>query len=136
MKTKSAAENVAKSAQQVYDMLRDLRKLENFIPKEQVQNLEVGEDYCAFEVAGIAKMKIVADNCVENSRLCYKLENDKNLPASVVFDIEPRGEGRCDLTATMELDVPIFVQGMVRGPMQKVADTAVQKIKEAAEHTN
>lgn len=132
MQVTSQSKNIVATKQKIYEMLCDCRKFEKMIPVQSVQNLTFGDDYCEFEVAGIAKMRVEIAQRVENSLVVYKVLNDKNLPASCTFQV-----GGSDLAASVEVkldvDIPIFLAGMVRKPLQQGADVAAQKIKEAAE---
>ena len=49
------------------------------------------------------------------------------------IDITESGVENSEVGIGIEADVPFFLQGMVRDPLQKVADTIVLKIKELAE---
>ena len=129
----SKTDSIKASSQKVYNLLKDCRRFEKMIPTQKVENLKVGEDFCEFEVPGIAKMRVELAACVEYTEVKYKLLNDKNLPAHLRFDIQERAAELCDLELTIEVEIPIFLSGMVKKPLQIMADTAVQKIKEAAE---
>lgn len=127
----SQSENIQATDSKVFALLSDCTKFEKFLPRE-VKNWKADTDSCEFEIEGIAKMRVQAIEKTEFSKITYQLNNDKGLPASFGFDIAGHGD-TCDLKLTLNLDVPIFLSAMVKNPMQKVADVAVEKIKNAAE---
>ena len=132
MQVTSKAENIAATKQKIYEMLCDCRKFEKMIPAQSVQNLTFGDDFCEFEVAGIAKLRVEIAQRVENALVVYKVLNDKNLPASCTFAIAGADQSAA-VEVKLDVDIPIFLAGMVRKPLQQGADVAAQKIKEAAE---
>lgn len=131
MNIDSQVENIQAPDSKVFALLSDCRKFGEFLPPE-VKNWQADADSCEFEIEGIAKMKVQAIGKNEFSKIKYQLNNDKGLPASFGFDIVGHGD-TCDLKLSLNVEVPIFLSAMVRNPLQKVADVAVEKIKLAAE---
>ena len=116
----------------IYAMVTDCRKFGEFLPP-QVQDWKAEEDYCEFSVAGMVTARIEITEKVEFSHVTYTIKNDKNLPVSFRIDINGQGTGSSEVGIGIEADVPFFLQGMVKEPLQKVADVMATKIKELAE---
>ena len=116
----------------IYAMVTDLRKFGEFLPP-QVQDWKAEEDYCEFSVAGMVTARVEIAEKVEFSKVVYDIKNDKNLPVKFQIDITEKGVEHSEVGIGIEADVPFFLQGMVKDPLQKVADTIVLKIKELAE---
>ena len=113
-------------------MVTDLSKFGEFLPP-QVQDWKAEADYCEFSVAGMLKARIEISEKVEFSKVVYEIKNDKNLPVKFQIDISEKGVESSEVGIDIEADVPFFLQGMVKDPLQKVADTIASKIKEIAE---
>ena len=116
----------------IFAMVTDCRKFGEFLPP-QVQDWKAEENYCEFSVAGMVTARIEIIEKVEYSRVTYTIKNDKNLPVSFRIDINGQGDGKSAVGIEITADVPFFLQGMVKDPLQKVADVMATKIKELAE---
>ncbi|MBO4645517.1 MAG: hypothetical protein J5642_03270 [Bacteroidales bacterium] len=132
MTIESRVENIQSTDEKVFGLLSDCRQLGQHIPPQQVQNLQTGDNYCSFDVNGVASFRLELAEALKYSKICYSITNDKGIPMGCRFDINGNGTG-CTLQMSVEAGIPIFLAGMVKGPMQKVADTIIGKIKEAAE---
>lgn len=116
----------------IYAMVTDCRRFGEFLPP-QVQDWKAEEDYCEFSVAGMVTARIEITEKVEFSRVTYTIKNDKNLPVSFRIDINEKDTESSEVGIEIKADVPFFLQGMVKDPLQKVADVMATKIKELAE---
>ncbi|MCQ2263753.1 MAG: hypothetical protein MJZ70_05665 [Bacteroidales bacterium] len=131
MNISSTQKDIQAADSKIYNILCDFQKVEKFLPP-QVQNWKIEGDTCQFDIQGIASVKMTIVEKQEFSHLAYRMDNDKNMPLSFAFDIKGHGTSS-DLTLNVNLDVPVFLAPMVKGPVQKVADTIVEKIKMAVE---
>lgn len=116
----------------IYAMVTDCRRFGEFLPP-QVQDWKAEEDYCEFSVAGMVTARIEISEKVEFSRVAYTIKNDKNFPVSFCININEKGADNSEVGIEIKADVPFFLQGMVKDPLQKVADVIATKIKELAE---
>ncbi len=131
MNISSTQKDIQAADSKIYNILCDFQKVEKFLPP-QVQNWKIEGDTCQFDIQGIASVNMTIVEKQEFSHLAYRMDNDKNMPLSFAFDIKGHGTSS-DLTLNVNLDVPVFLAPMVKGPVQKVADTIVEKIKMAVE---
>jgi hypothetical protein len=69
---------------------------------------------------------------VADSKIVFRMTNDKNIPILLSFDINKTGE-TCRLDVTIDAEVPLFLQSVIKNPLQKVADTLGEKIKNYTE---
>lgn len=131
MNIDSKVEHIEASSQKVYGMLCDCRNFEEMATQQQIQNWHAEEDYCEFEVPGIAKITLRIQEKQPYSRITYTVGNDKGIPASCTINLT-EGEENCDLALSMNLGIPVFLAPMVKPYMQKFADTLTNAIKMAA----
>lgn len=131
MKIESCAKDIKASDEKIFRMLSDCRSIQKMLPP-QVKNWKADEDRCEFEIEGIAKANVNIAEKMEFSYIAYQVDNDKNMPLSFTFNIEKHGD-LCDLTMKIDMNVPVFLQPMVRPPLQKVTDTALERIKSNVE---
>ena len=132
MKLNSKSDTIQAPDSKIFAMVTDLSKFGEFLPP-QVQDWKAEADYCEFSVAGMLKARIEIAEKVEFSKVVYEIKNDKNLPVRFQIDISGNGAMTSGVEVGIEADVPFFLQGMVKDPLQKVADTIALKIKEIAE---
>ena len=132
MNINSKSDTIQATDAKIYTMVTDCRRFGDFLPP-QVQDWKAEEDYCEFSVAGMLKARIEITEKVEYSHVTYAIKNDKNLPVTFCIDIKEQEVGSSKVDIEIKADVPFFLQGMVKAPLQKVADTIALKIKEIAE---
>lgn len=132
MTINSNSGEIQASNAKIFGMITDCRRFGEFLPP-QVQDWKAEEDYCEFSVAGMVTARIEISEKVAFSNVTYAIKNDKNLPVTFRIDITEKGATTSEVGLNIEANVPFFLQGMVKDPLQKVADTIATKIKELAE---
>ena len=132
MTINSKSDTIQAKDAKIYAMVTDCRRFGEFLPP-QVQDWKAEEDYCEFSVAGMMKARIEIAEKVEFSKVVYEIKNDKNLPVRFQIDISGNGAETSGVAVGIEADVPFFLQGMLKDPLQKAANTITLKIKEIAE---
>lgn len=131
MHISSTSTDIHSTDEAIYRLLTNCKDLEHFLP-EQVQDWEAGDNYCQFNVAGIATLTMELTDKVEYSKVEYHISNDKQIPVVCTFYITNNGNTN-DLKVTIDAEVPLFLQAMLKNPFQKFADVIVEKIKKAVE---
>ncbi len=64
------------------------------------------------------------------SKVVFGAENSP-VPMDIKIDLKELSEGECELTTSMEVDIPVFLRPMIGGAMQKAVDqfaTLMQKM--------
>ena len=131
MHINSKATDIHADSERIYHLISDCQGLKQFLP-EQIQDWEAGENYCQFNVAGIATLKMEITERVEFSKVSYLISNDKQIPIHCLFTIETKGM-TSDLNLAIDAEVPLFLQAMLKNPLQKFADVIVDKLKQNVE---
>ena len=129
----SNEETVAASPEKVYQVLtqfmhQDLSRIPG------LTNFEPLSDGCKFSVQDQISCQLTLTEQVPYSRVAYKAETDKPVSAEVALDIVPAGEGS-QLKGHADIQVPFFLQGMVKGAIDKFMGTAMQYLKTAIENS-
>lgn len=129
----SNEETVAASTEKVYEVLTQfMNKDLSQIPG--LRGLETFENGCSFSVNDQIHCRLAITDQVPCSRVVYKAETDKSISAVATFDIAPAGEGSV-LKGSADIQVPFFLQGMVKGAIDKFMGTAMQYLKKAIENS-
>ena len=129
----SNEETVAASPEKVYQVLtqfmhQDLSRIPG------LTNFEPLADGCKFSVQDQINCQLTLTEQVPYSRVAYKAETDKPVSAEVAFDIVPAGEGS-QLKGHADIQVPFFLQGMVKAAIDKFMGMAMQYLKTAIENS-
>lgn len=130
----SPEEAVSASPEKVYQVLSSFFER----PVEGVPGLTdwVSEpNGCSFTVQDHVKCHLTLMEKEPCSHVAYRAEVDTpHVSALAKFDIVPSGEGSV-LKASMDADVPFFLQGMVKGLVNKFMGTAMQMLKTVIERS-
>lgn len=131
MKVNSQKETVFAAAPKIFSLITNCKNFGEFLP-DQIENWEAGDDYCTFSFQGLINLTLRILEKEEFSKVVYRAENTQNIPVSFTIQIEDLGE-ECLIWIDSEMDLPIYLQGMVKKTFQKFVDAVVLKIKIEAE---
>lgn len=129
----SSEEIISASSEKVYQVLSSFfeRKMDGMPGLTNWESLPNG---CRFTVQDHVNCELSISEQVPCSRVCYRAVTDAGMSANVRFDIEPRG-AESTLQAQLDMDVPFFLQPMVKGAVNKFMGTAMQYLKTAIENS-
>jgi hypothetical protein len=119
------------SNEKIFNMMSDCRRFGEVVP-DQIQNGEAGDDYFKFSFQGLVTMTLRVAEKQEFSKIVYSAENSQNIPAFITVDINGNDQAS-EVTVSADIEVPVFLSGMVKKPLQNFADMVVEKLKIAAE---
>ena len=123
----SAVTKVSASAAQVYDLfinLRNLERVKNLIPKDKVQELEIGEESVRMKVDGLGqKITILIVDKTENEVIKYGAEG---IPMQMNFWIQMKEVAPMDtrIKLTLKADIPMMFKMMLDKKIQQGIDQA------------
>lgn len=130
----SPEEAISASPEKVYQVLSHLYKH----PMEGIPGLSNWEpmpDGCRFTVYDHVTCRLSLMEQQPCSRVVYRAEVETpHITATASFDIAPKGS-ESTLQATMDADVPFFLQGMVKGLVNQFMGLAMQYMKKAIENS-
>ena len=129
----SPEETVSASPEKVYQVLTHFfeRSVEG-VPG--ITNWESMPDGCSFTIQDHVNCRLTLSEQTPFSRVCYRAETDTNMSAAVRFDIAPSGAGS-SLQGQLDMDVPFFLQGMVKGVVNNFMGTAMKYLKTVIENS-
>ena len=129
----SPEETVSVSPEKVYQVLTHFfeRSVEG-VPG--ITNWESMPDGCSFTIQDHVNCRLTLSEQTPFSRVCYRAETDTNMSAAVRFDIAPSGAGS-SLQGQLDMDVPFFLQGMVKGVVNNFMGTAMKYLKTVIENS-
>ena len=132
MKIQSNIETFRNAQEEVYDTLVNFTKRIQVPAVPQISNWSVTDDTCSFTLNGMITCQLRLTEQVPCSKVCYHIDTDKRISADAVVHIAPEGEGST-VQVEAEADVPLFMQALIKGPVEQALNQALSKIKEMAE---
>ncbi|MDY2943580.1 MAG: hypothetical protein SOT07_07820 [Paludibacteraceae bacterium] len=130
-KYESAVTKVVASAAQVYGVFSNLKNLErvkDLIPKDKVQELEIGEESVRMKVDGLGqKITILIVDKTENEVIKYGAEG---IPMQMNFWIQMKEVAPMDtrIKLTLKADIPMMFKMMLDKKIQQGIDQAASMI--------
>ena len=129
----SSEETVSASPEKVYQVLTHFfeRPVQG-VPG--ITNWESMQNGCRFTIQDHVNCRLTLSEQTPCSRVGFRAETDTSMSAEVQFDIQPRGTESA-IQGQLNMEVPFFLQGMVKGVVNKFMGTAMQYLKTAIENS-
>ena len=129
---KSASSPINASAEKVYEKFSNLDNLASLlkrvpdgtVPSEQqelLENIQIDSDSITRPGGPVGSLRLVIAERREPTLI--RLEGEGTpVPLSVSMHIQPTGPDTCNAQAEIEIELPMMLAPMVKGPLQKMAD--------------
>lgn len=119
------------SAEQIYRVLSNLKNIErvkDLIPKDKIQEMEIGEDQIRIKVDGLGqKLTIAIVDRIENDTIKFGMEG---IPMDANFWVQLKevtpGDTRIKLT--IKADIPMMFKMMIGNKLQQGLDQAADML--------
>jgi len=135
MKISSPPTRINISATKLFELTSNCQNLARYLP-EQVKDFSATEDSCTFTIENIAKVILTILEKKPFSYVCYKAENDKNIPISLELNYAAVSENETDVQADLDVDIPFFLKPVIEKPLQRFVEELSKKIKIEVEKTD
>lgn len=131
MKLTSKKTQIDTSNERIFQLVSNCSNFGKYLPPD-VTNFEATDDYFKFEMKNIAQFTIEITEKQPFHKVVFQAANDKNIPIGLDINImEEQGSNFAQIE--LDADVPFFLQGMVKSPLQKFIEILIEKIKSEAE---
>ena len=131
MELQGESKKINCSDEKIYYLVSNCSNFGKYLPPD-VSGFEATPEYCKFTLKGVAEFKIEITEKLPYRLVSFKAANDKKIPISLSISIENK-ESFTLLQIKLNADIPFFLQGMVKNPLQKFIDILEDKIKLEAE---
>lgn len=122
MNLESPRVTVGKSAQELFDLLNNVRNFEKLMP-ENIAKFEVlDDDSFVFGLSGMPEIKLKMKEKVEPTKLVLGAASDK-LPFTLEADINSLSENSCNVQLLFEGEFNAMMAMMIKGPIGKFIET-------------
>jgi len=134
MKIESNHLNINAIQNTIYNLVSNCNNFGNVLP-EQLKNWESTEDSCSFEIASMAKVKIIITEKEYDRKVIFKATADQPMSMVIICNIIYIDNNSSEVFLDLDVDVPAMVSMMVKKPLENFANVLVDKIKIEAEKT-
>ncbi|AWG23352.1 orotate phosphoribosyltransferase [Flavobacterium faecale] len=122
MNLESPKTTVAKSAQELFNSLSDVKNFEQLMP-DNIAKFEVtGEDSFIFGLKGMPEIKLKVKEKIAPSKIILGAASDK-LPFTLVANIESISENSSEIQFNFDGEFNAMMAMMVKGPISKLIET-------------
>ncbi len=122
MNLESPKVTVEKSAQQLFDLLSDVKNFEKLMPENIAKFEVIGDDAFIFGLKGMPEIKLKMKEKVAPTKIVLGAASDK-LPFTLVANIDEVTENSSDVKLDFEGEFNPMMAMMIKGPISKFIET-------------
>ena len=127
MNLESPKVNVQKSAQNLFDLLSDVKNFEQLMPENIAKFEVIGADAFIFGLKGMPEIKLKMKEKVPTSKVVLGAASDK-LPFTLTGNIIPLSETSSEVQLQFEGEFNPMMAMMIKGPISKFIETLAQNM--------
>ncbi|MBE0392233.1 SRPBCC family protein [Flavobacterium sp. PL002] len=129
MNLQSTKVTVQKSAQELFDLLSDVKNFEKLMPDNIAKFEVIGADAFIFGLKGMPEIKLKMKEKVAPSKITLGAASDK-LPFTLVTNIDSVSETTSEVKLDFEGDFNPMMAMMIKGPIGKFIETLANNMGE------
>ncbi|MFT4983826.1 MAG: ribosome-associated toxin RatA of RatAB toxin-antitoxin module [Flavobacterium sp.] len=118
MNLESTKVTVQKSAQELFDLLTDVKSYEKLMPDSIAKFEIIGEDAFIFGLKGMPEIKLKMKDKVAPSKVVLGAASEK-LPFTLIANIDTISANSCDVQLNFEGEFNPMMAMMIKGPIGK-----------------
>ena len=122
MNLESPKVTVPKSAQELFDLLSDVKNFEKLMPENIAKFEVIGDDAFIFGLKGMPEIKLKMKEKVAPNKIVLGAASDK-LPFTLVANIDAVSENSSNVKLDFEGDFNPMMAMMIKGPIGKFIET-------------
>jgi ribosome-associated toxin RatA of RatAB toxin-antitoxin module len=119
---------VEKSAQEVFDLLSDVRNFEKLMPENIAKFEVIGEDAFIFGLKGMPEIKLKMKEKIAPNKVILGAASDK-LPFTLVANITSVTENSSEVKLDFDGEFNPMMAMMIKGPISKFIETLAINMK-------
>jgi ribosome-associated toxin RatA of RatAB toxin-antitoxin module len=122
MNLESPKVTIEKSAQELFDLLSDVKNFEKLMPENIAKFEVIGDDAFIFGLKGMPEIKLKMKEKVAPNKIVLGAASDK-LPFTLVANINEVTEKSSDVKLDFEGEFNPMMAMMIKGPISKFIET-------------
>lgn len=124
MNLESPKVTVEKSAQELFDLLSDVRNFEKLMPENIAKFEVIGDDAFIFGLKGMPEIKLKMKEKMAPNKIIMGAASDK-LPFTLTANIDAVSNNSCEVKLDFEGEFNAMMAMMIKGPISKFIETLV-----------
>jgi len=120
---------INKAVADVYQFLNDLNNHEGLMP-ENITNWSSTVDTASFTIKNMAKLALKIDQRVENKEIVCVPSEKAPFEVRLAWKVEEVSANETQATFVIEAELNMMMKMMASGPLQRLVDHQVTKLKE------
>ncbi|WP_310380448.1 SRPBCC family protein [Flavobacterium sp.] len=124
MNLESPKVTVEKSAQELFDLLSDVRNFEKLMPENIAKFEVIGDDAFIFGLKGMPEIKLKMKEKMAPNKIILGAASDK-LPFTLIANIDAVADNSCEVKLDFEGEFNAMMAMMIKGPISKFIETLV-----------
>ena len=121
--------DINKPIEEVYNFLSDLNNHEQLMP-ENIYNWTSTADEARFTIKNMAKLALKVSQRIENKEVICVPSEEAPFGVKLSWKVETVAENTTKATFVIEADLNMMMKMIASGPLQKLVDFQVSKLKE------
>lgn len=122
MNLESPKVTVEKNAQELFDLLSDVRNFEKLMPDNIAKFEVIGDDAFIFGLKGMPEIKLKMKDKIAPNKIVLGAASDK-LPFTLIANIDAVSEQSSEVKLDFEGDFNPMMAMMIKGPIGKFIET-------------
>jgi ribosome-associated toxin RatA of RatAB toxin-antitoxin module len=122
MNLESPKVSISKSAQELFDLLSDVKNFEKLMPENIAKFEVIGDDAFIFGLKGMPEIKLKMKEKVAPSKIVLGAASDK-LPFTLIANIDAVSDNSSAVKLDFEGDFNPMMAMMIKGPIGKFIET-------------
>ncbi|MCI9845641.1 SRPBCC family protein [Flavobacterium pectinovorum] len=122
MNLESPKVTVQKSAQELFDLLSDVKNFEKLMPDNIAKFEVIGEDAFIFGLKGMPEIKLKMKDKIAPNKIVLGAASDK-LPFTLVSNIDSVSDSESAVQLFFEGEFNAMMAMMIKGPISKFIET-------------
>lgn len=117
---------------EVFVFLADCNNHEQLMP-ENIYNWSSTQDEASFTIQNMAKLALKVDQRLENEEVRFVPAEKAPFDVRMRWTLEAAGEGETRAALFIEADLNMMLKMIASGPLQKLVDHQINRLKEVLE---
>lgn len=129
MTLNSNIETIQASPEKAYGFLRNIVRNIQAPDIPDISNWRSDGNCCSFTMKDMVHCSMSLTEDQPNKRVSYKIDTDKGISADIAFLIESGNNDTCQLQTEASVDIPVFLQPMIKAPLTQAMEKAMGSLK-------
>jgi carbon monoxide dehydrogenase subunit G len=130
MKIESHTGAIPENEDKIFNFLSDFQNIESMVPKDNLNTWEFTKDSCKLGITGIGQIGLKIVDKEPNKLIKIISDSESAYKFTLWIQLKQLAEKDTRVKLTLQADLNLFLQAMVKNPLQQFVNTIVDKMKD------